>query len=264
MPGEPLLAVEHIDLTLGNYHILQDVSLTLQQSEVMTLVGLNGSGKTTLLRVILGLQNADSGSVRLRPGSRIGYMPQKLIIDETLPLSVKRFMTLARRIKPPQLLTALRETGVEHVLESPIQNISGGELQRVLLARALLQRPDLLVLDEPVQSVDVAGQYELYDLIGSLRRRHGCAILMVSHDLHLVLPTTDQVVCMNHHICCSGPPELVSRHPSFLELFGREQARHVAIYRHEHNHHHDAHGDVIEESSSSSSSSSQLQSRHHG
>lgn len=246
MPSGPLLEVEHINLTLGNYHVLQDISFRLNEQEILTLVGLNGSGKTTLLRVILGLLKPDSGEIRLRPGVRIGYMPQKLSIDDTMPLTVRRFLTLAKPGKRVQLQTVLAETGVADVLDSPIQKISGGELQRVMLARALLQQPDLLVLDEPVQSVDVAGQYELYDLISTLRHRHRCAILMVSHDLHLVLPTADQVICMNHHICCSGPPELVSRHPAYLELFGKEQGRHIAIYRHEHDHQHDAHGDVIQ------------------
>lgn len=250
-----MLEVDAVNLTIGSYAILQNVSLRVNAGEVLTLVGLNGSGKSTLLRVILGLQKADSGSVRLRPKTKIGYMPQKLAVDDTLPLSVYRFMRLARPIatgggRAPvrqTILAGLHETGVAHAIDSPIQAISGGELQRVLLARALLQEPTLLVLDEPVQSVDVAGQYELYGLIDKVRRqRPGCAILMVSHDLHLVMSTTDQVICMNHHICCSGPPALVTQHPAYLELFGSERARHVALYQHNHDHRHDAHGDVVD------------------
>jgi zinc transport system ATP-binding protein len=247
MDAECLLEVEHVDLNLGQRSILQDISLRLHRSEIMTLIGLNGSGKTTLLRVILGLIRPDRGRVRLRPALRIGYMPQRLTVEDTLPLTVARFMTLGVRMPRRRIAAALAETGAEQVLDSPLNAISGGELQRVMLARALLREPELLVLDEPVQSVDVAGQFELYDLLGALRRRHGCAILMVSHDLHLVLPTADQVICMNHHICCAGPPELVSRHPAYRELFGTEQTR-LAIYRHHHDHRHDLHGDVIDPS----------------
>lgn len=245
MTSEHLLTVEHVDLTLGQRPILQDISLQLHRGEIMTLIGLNGSGKTTLLRVILGLLKPDRGRVWLRPALRIGYMPQRLAVEDTMPLTVARFMTLGVRMPRREIAAALAETGAEQVLDSPLNAISGGELQRVMLARALLREPELLVLDEPVQSVDVAGQFELYDLLGAIRRRHGCAILMVSHDLHLVLPTADQVICMNHHICCAGPPELVSRHPAYRELFGTEHAR-LAIYRHHHDHRHDVHGDVID------------------
>ncbi len=243
--SEHLLTVAHVDLTLGQRPILQDISLQLHRGEIMTLIGLNGSGKTTLLRVILGLLKPDRGRVWLRPALRIGYMPQRLVVEDTLPLTVARFMTLGVRMPRRQIAAALAETGAAAVLDSPLNAISGGELQRVMLARALLREPELLVLDEPVQSVDVAGQFELHDLLGTIRRRHGCAILMVSHDLHLVLPTADQVICMNHHICCAGPPELVSRHPAYRELFGTEQAR-LAVYRHHHDHRHDVHGDVVE------------------
>lgn len=244
MSTDALLQVDGIDLTLGQHHVLQDISFQLRHGEAITLIGLNGSGKTTLLRVILGLLRPDRGRVRIRAGTRIGYMPQKLPVEETLPLTVARFMTLSVRASRSRLRQVLGETGAAHVLNSPLAGISGGELQRVLLARALLREPELLVLDEPVQSVDVTGQFELYDLLGRIRRRHGCAILMVSHDLHLVMPTTDRVICMNHHICCAGSPELVSQHPAYLRLFGPERAD-LAVYRHHHDHRHDAHGDVV-------------------
>lgn len=171
-------------------------------------------------------------------------MPQKLHVDATLPLSVLRFLRLVPGVRREQALAALREVGASHVLERPLQSISGGELQRVLLARALLRKPELLVLDEPVQGVDVAGQAELYRLIGKLRDRYGCGVLMVSHDLHLVMSATDQVVCLNRHVCCSGHPEQVSGDPAFVELFGQD-ARSLAIYHHHHDHAHDLHGEVV-------------------
>ena len=246
MTVRPLLLVSEVDLHFGNYHVLQNVSLRLAAGEVLTLVGLNGSGKTTLLRVILGLQRPDYGRVELN-ADRIGYMPQRLSIDDTLPLTVLRLLKLAggRRFGRARAAAALAEVGAEQVIDSPLQAISGGELQRVLLARALARDPQLLVLDEPVQSVDVAGQYELYRLLGQIRKQRGCAILMVSHDLHLVMPTTDRVVCLNHHVCCSGPPELVSQHPAYRQLFGLPADQPLAVYRHRHDHQHDARGDII-------------------
>ncbi|MEZ5590160.1 MAG: metal ABC transporter ATP-binding protein [Gammaproteobacteria bacterium] len=245
-----LLDVTGVNLSLRGKPILQDIALRLEQGHILTVIGLNGSGKTTLLKVILGLVKPDQGRIWLRPGSRIGYMPQRLSIDETLPMTVQRFMQLgvhqARgKAGLQRVRAALAETGAENVLGTPLQALSGGELQRVLLARALLREPDLLVLDEPVQAVDVAGQYELYDLISTIRDRHHCGILLVSHDLHLVLPASDQVICMNHHICCAGTPEHVTQHPAFRQLFGQERSRHMAIYRHHHDHQHDHHGTVV-------------------
>lgn len=244
-----LLDVKNVHLCLQGRTILQDISLRLQQNHIVTLIGLNGSGKSTLLRVILGLLTPDQGSVWCRPGSRIGYMPQRLTIEPTLPLTVQRFMQLGARFSfrstqqdQAQIVAALAETGVDALLKAPLQTLSGGELQRVMLARALVRKPDLLILDEPVQAVDVAGQYALYDLIADIRQRRQCGILIVSHDLHLVLPASDQVICMNHHICCAGTPEQVADHPAFQQLFGREQADHLAgsltLYRHNHNHTH--------------------------
>jgi len=175
---------------------------------------------------------------------RIGYMPQKLQIDASLPLTVQRFLLLSPGAKKAAALAALTEVGAEHLLQRPLQQVSGGELQRILLARALLREPDLLVLDEPVQGVDVNGQIELYQLITRLRDRYGCGVLMVSHDLHLVMATTNTVVCLNRHVCCSGHPEQVSLDPAFVAMFG-EQASALAVYSHHHDHAHDMHGEVV-------------------
>jgi len=167
-----------------------------------------------------------------------------LQVDATLPLTVLRFLRLVPGVDRLRALAALAEVGAEKVIDSPLQSVSGGEMQRVLLARALLREPELLVLDEPVQGVDVSGQAELYRLITRLRDRHGCGVLMVSHDLHLVMSTTDQVVCLNRHVCCSGHPEQVSGDPAFIELFGQD-AKSLAIYHHHHDHDHDLHGGVV-------------------
>ena len=242
--SDALIRLAGIGVTFAGQKVLQDVQLRVKPGEIVTLIGPNGAGKTTLVRAVLGLLKPDSGSVWRKPRLRIGYMPQKLHVDATLPLSVLRFLRLVPSVKREQALAALAEVGAEQVIDSPLQSISGGELQRVLLARALLREPELLVLDEPVQGVDVSGQAELYRLITQLRDRHGCGVLMVSHDLHLVMSTTDQVVCLNRHVCCSGHPEQVSNDPAFVELFG-QNAPSLAIYHHHHDHAHDLHGSVV-------------------
>ncbi|QLF93489.1 zinc ABC transporter ATP-binding protein ZnuC [Pseudomonas sp. ABC1] len=239
-----LIRLEGVGVRFGAQAVLDGANLKVSRGEIVTLIGPNGAGKTTLVRSVLGLLKPDSGEVWRKPRLRIGYMPQKLHVDATLPLSVLRFLRLVPKVDRARALAALAEVGAEHVIDSPLQRVSGGELQRVLLARALLREPELLVLDEPVQGVDVAGQAELYRLIGQLRERYGCGVLMVSHDLHLVMSATDQVVCLNRHVCCSGHPEQVSNDPAFIELFGQD-ARSLAIYHHHHDHSHDLQGEVV-------------------
>ena len=242
--SEALIRLQDVSVSFAGQTVLDQVSLTLDPGRIVTLIGPNGAGKTTLVRSVLGLLTPASGNVWRRPRLRIGYMPQKLQVDATLPLSVLRFLRLVPGVTRASALAALGEVGAEAVLDSPLQSISGGELQRVLLARALLRQPELLVLDEPVQGVDINGQSELYRLIGQLRERHGCGVLMVSHDLHLVMGATDQVICLNRHVCCSGHPEQVSGDPAYLALFG-QSARNLAIYHHHHDHAHDLHGSVV-------------------
>jgi len=184
--------------------------------------------------------------VWLKPKLRIGYVPQKISLNVLMPLTVKRFISLAKRFsKSIELETVLAETGIQHLQEQDIQQLSGGEFQRVLLARALLNHPDLLILDEPAQGVDVLGQAELYEKISQLRNQYGFGVLMVSHDLHLVMQKTDQVLCLNQHICCSGQPDDVSNHPEYQRLFGELPSEGLAVYTHHHNHCHDLHGDVV-------------------
>ncbi|HHW77495.1 MAG TPA: zinc ABC transporter ATP-binding protein ZnuC [Xanthomonadaceae bacterium] len=245
MPAEPLLTVENVNFAIRGNPILLDVDLRVTAGEIVALIGPNGAGKSTLVRIVLGLLHPDSGQVRLKPELRVGYMPQRLTVADTLPLTVQRFVTLGTPAPRERVRTALTEVGAAHVLDAPVQAISGGELQRVLLARALLREPDLLVLDEPIQGVDLNGQYELYDLISGLRRQRGCGILIVSHELHLVMAATDHVICLNRHVCCSGHPDQVARDPAYLQLFGIEGVRTLAIYHHHHNHRHDLHGAVV-------------------
>lgn len=236
--GDNLLELSDIDLLKGQRPLLQRVSLKVGRGEILTIIGPNGAGKTTLVRVALGLLQPTSGRVRQRQGISIGYMPQRLHVDPTFPLTVKRFLSMGGKERRSKVLSLLQEVGAAHVLHSPLQDISGGELQRVLLARALMRDPDLLVLDEPVQGVDVHGQLELYQLITRIRDERGCAVLMVSHDLHLVMAATDRVLCLNRHICCSGTPEVVTNDPAFLELFGPLAVKNLAVYTHDQSHRH--------------------------
>jgi zinc transport system ATP-binding protein len=240
----PLVAATGIGLAIGGHSILSGVDVAVDAGEIVTVIGPNGAGKTTLVRILLGLLPADVGTVRRRPGLRVGYVPQRLGLDRTLPLTVGRLMTLTARRPAGQVRAALAETGVEALFPASVHTVSGGELQRVLLARALLRDPDLLVLDEPVQGVDFGGQAALYTLIGAIRRRRGCGVLLVSHDLHLVMAATDHVLCLNRHVCCAGAPEAVGRHPEYARLFGR-QATAFGVYEHHHDHAHTLSGDVV-------------------
>jgi zinc transport system ATP-binding protein len=226
--------------------VLDHVDLSIARGQIVTVIGPNGSGKTTLARVLLGLIEADSGRVRRMDDIVIGYVPQRMHIDSSLPLSVRRFLQLAAPRRGREIDAALDETGARPVVEADIGSLSGGELQRVLLARALLRDPDLLVLDEPAQGVDFSGQTALYHLIGEIRDRHKCGVLTISHDLHLVMAATDRVICLNHHICCSGEPESVRIHPEYVALFGPAASKDIAIYSHSHCHSHDLAGNIVE------------------
>lgn len=246
--SETLISLDQLCVKIAGDTIIDRVSLAIDAGEIVTLIGPNGAGKSTLIRAILGLLKPSSGLITKSSGLRIGYMPQRLHMDRTIPLSVRRFLNVWRSADSIDIDSALQQVSADHLSERPMQTISGGELQRVLLARALLRNPQLLVLDEPVQGVDLQGQSELYRLIRDIRDRYRCAVLMVSHDLHLVMSSTDRVVCMNHHICCSGHPELVSNDPAYRELFGIEAVESIALYAHHHDHSHDDAGKVIEES----------------
>lgn len=240
-----LIEARDVEVRYGGHAVLTGASVTVRAGEIVTLIGPNGAGKTSLVRALLGLVKPARGSVSRKKGLTIGYMPQKLSIDPALPITVGRFLQLGAPHRKRDIAQALSEAGVEHVEHHPMQGVSGGELQRVLLARALLREPDLLVLDEPVQGVDVNGQAELYRLINGIRKRRGVGVLMVSHDLHVVMAQTDHVVCLNRHVCCAGHPHAVSRDPEFVALFGSDVASTLAVYSHQHDHHHDLEGHVV-------------------
>lgn len=241
---DALLQCEQLSLRFGDRTILDKINLSLNSGEIVTLIGPNGAGKTSLVRALLGLIQPSSGKLVKHSDLRIGYMPQKLHVEASLPLTVLRFLGLTGATKS-EISNALQAVGITHLSKNPIQRLSGGETQRVLLTRALLRKPNLLILDEPAQGVDVVGQAELYELIGQIRNQTGCGVLMVSHDLHLVMAATDSVICLNQHVCCQGHPESVSNHPAYLELFGRSTPPAIAVYTHHHDHSHDIHGDVV-------------------
>lgn len=212
--------------------------MTVNPGEIVTLIGPNGSGKSTTAKMALGVLKADEGSTSRRACMCIGYVPQKLSIDWTLPLSVHRFMRLTGPVSKQEALAAMAATGVERLADKEVRHLSGGEFQRVLLARAMARKPDLLVLDEPVQGVDFAGEIALYDLIRQIRDNSNCGILLISHDLHVVMAATDQVICLNGHVCCSGTPTAVASSAEYKALFGARAASTLAVYQHSHEHTH--------------------------
>jgi len=235
----PLVTLAGVGISRNGREILSGVDLDVHRGEIVTIIGPNGGGKTTLLKVILGIIAPDKGTVSKAARLKIGYVPQKLQIDPTLPLPVRRLMTLTARFERKEITAALEETGVAHLIDADVSTLSGGEFQRVMLARSILGSPDLLVLDEPVQGVDFAGEVALYEKIAAIRDQRGCAILLVSHDLHVVMAATDRVICLNGHICCEGSPMTVSAAPEYLALFGTEAGEALALYQHHHDHTHD-------------------------
>jgi zinc transport system ATP-binding protein len=234
----------------GGRQILQNIDLDINRGEIVTLIGPNGAGKTTLVRILLGLEQPDNGTAQRQRELVIGYAPQRFDVDAAIPLGVARFLALGRRkgaakIGSDDITRTLSEVGADGLAHRQLARLSGGELQRVVLARALLRDPHLLVLDEPVRGVDFAGEAELYSLIGRIRDQRGVGVLLVSHDLHVVMAQSDQVICLNGHVCCSGKPQSVAQHPAYARLFGPAAVNAIGIYQHRHDHDHDLAGTPI-------------------
>ena len=225
--------------------LIEGIDITLNPSEIVTVIGPNGAGKTTLVRTLLGLETLSAGKITRKPGLVVGYVPQRFDIDRTIPLTVATFLNLGLKKSPSQIASTLDEVGASRVAGSQVAELSGGELQRVVLARALLRDPQLLVLDEPASGVDHMGEADLYALIANLRDTRKLGVLLVSHDLHIVMANTDRIVCINQHVCCSGHPEAVSQHPEYARLFGPIAAPAFAVYTHHHDHTHDIAGHAL-------------------
>lgn len=233
-----LIETTGLSIRYGGATALQGVDMTVSAGEILTIVGPNGSGKTSLLRALIGAITPSTGRVTRKDGLRIGYVPQKLAIDPTLPLTVARFLSLPVRRDAASTTAALIRAGAAGLDSRQMTELSGGQFQRVLLARALLEEPDILVLDEPTTGLDQPGSAEFYQQIDTLRGEIGCAVVMVSHELHVVMSASDRVICLNGHVCCHGAPEVVASAPEYRALFGSGTGGALAIYRHDHDHHH--------------------------
>lgn len=236
-----LIAAQNISVRLGSDEVLTDVSFAMEAGEIVTILGPNGSGKSTLLRALLGILPVTGGTVTRAAGLRLGYVPQRLSVDRSLPITVRRFLSLPQRVADAAAAAALARVGIAGLGPRQMTDLSGGQFQRVLLARALLNDPQLLVLDEPTQGLDQPGEAAFYRLIAEVRRETGAGVLMVSHDLHVVMAASDRVICLNHHICCEGTPRVVSNAPEYRALFGLGTQGALALYQHDHDHSHEGH-----------------------
>lgn len=240
---EPLVILDKINLKAGSTPILHEISFTIPAGEIITLIGPNGAGKTSLLKIILGIVRPTSGTIKTKENLKIGYVPQKISLPTAIPLTVRRFLNLNKTHSFSEIDTALNATGIPELIERDIHPLSGGEMQRVLLTKALLQNPELLILDEPAQGLDPVGEEKFYALLTELNKLKKCAILMVSHDLHVVMAKTHQVICLNKHVCCSGKPEEIISLPGYVSLFSSGQS-HLALYMHQHTHAHHPDGSI--------------------
>ena len=238
-----LVKLNEVGFQQNKKWLVKGVSLQVERSKIVTLIGPNGSGKSTTAKIALGIYKNIEGQVE-KFTNNIGYVPQKISIDWTLPLRVKDFMLLTDNLKDDALDEALTLTGVKHLKDKNLGNLSGGEFQRVLLARAISKKPELLVLDEPVQGVDFTGEIALYELIKKISEKLNCGILLISHDLHTVMTATDHVVCLNGHVCCSGSPKDVARNNEYKALFGELASQTLSVYEHKHDHEHSNDGEI--------------------
>ena len=237
-----LIQVSNITVSRQGSKILEDVSVVLGDHDFLTVIGPNGAGKSMLLKCLMGFYAPDSGKIQKMNGLRVGYVPQHFAPEHTMPISVRRFLTLRKKTEKAAIEEVAQETGILNILDQALFELSGGERQRVLLARSLLDNPHLLVLDEPAQNLDISGQLGFYRLVEKIYKERKVSVLMVSHDLHLVMASTKEVICLFHHVCCSGEPQIVAKDPEFVSLFGNDMATMMAAYQHSHDHaHHDNH-----------------------
>jgi zinc transport system ATP-binding protein len=236
-----LASLKKVSYKINDQEILKDINLEVNKGQITTLIGPNGGGKTSIAHILIGILQPSSGEVFIKKNAKIGYMPQKINIENIIPLRVIDFLDLANFDKENHHLKInilAKKFGIEQILTQQIHDISGGQLQKVSLVRSLLNNPDILVLDEPTQFMDISAQGEFYNLIEDIRKQKECAILMISHDLHMVMQTTNQVICINRHICCKGSPESIHKHPEYISLFGQHKIDNIAIYSHHHDHKH--------------------------
>jgi zinc transport system ATP-binding protein len=235
---KPIIKLDNISYSQDKSNILDDVSFEINSGDFVTIIGPNGAGKSTLLKAILGLIKINSGKISKKKNLKIGYVPQRLVTDFSIPISIENFLELSTNNKN-KINDALELVGISNIKNSLLHEISGGEMQKTLLARALLNNPDIIILDEPTQSLDVGSQLNFYKLIEKIHKQKNLAILMVSHDLHMVMASSNRVICFYHHICCSGEPSKVAKDPKFIEIFGKEMSKMMAVYQHQHQHNHD-------------------------
>ena len=237
-----LIELNKVSVRKQKKWLIKDISLRVIRGEIITIIGPNGSGKTTTAKVALGIVKPDHGDVKILENLNISYVPQKIIIDWTLPLKVKHFMRLTKKIDNNKIINALKLTETEHLYNNEVRTLSGGEFQKVMLARAISKKPDLLILDEPLEGVDYHGEILLYNLIKRIRDEINCGIILISHNLHMVMAATDYVICLNNHVCCSGTPNTVTQNKEYLSLFGPRSLDSKSFYTHKHNHVHDDDG----------------------
>ena len=238
-----LVKLENAGIYKSSKWLVRGVSLEVSKGQIVTLIGPNGSGKTTTAKMVLNILRSDEGSVK-RNTNRVAYVPQKVNVDWTLPLRVFDFMKITGDMSKLEMIENLKLTGVEDLIYADLKNLSGGEFQRVLIARAIAKKPELLVLDEPVQGVDYTGEIALYELIKKISDELKCGILLISHDLHTVMSATDHVVCLNGHVCCSGSPIDVASNHEYKALFGEQASKTLALYEHNHDHVHSNDGEI--------------------
>lgn len=233
-----LISLENINLNFADQNILKNINLEIKKDDFITIIGPNGAGKSSLIKIIIGSVKNDYGKIVRNKNLKIGYVPQKIDINQTIPINAKYFLQLNQKIKPKLFDKILRDLKIENFLETQLNNLSGGQRQKILLAKALLSEPNLLILDEPAQNLDISGQLEFYNYIKNLHQEQKTSILMISHDLHIVMSSTKKVICLNRHICCQGEPKIIAKNPDFKEIFGNDMNKLISIYNHYHDHHH--------------------------